>query len=114
MTGARLGLAEVDWPRADHAMWQSLTRQGDVFDGHGAFADLKPHTIKTRRAAYAHWLGFLTRADVDLHAVPPAARATADWIARYIESLGHLSPATRSQRIVALYLTLRAAAPECD
>ena len=114
MTRARLGLAESDWPQADRAVWAALTRRGDVFEGGGAFADLKPLTIKTRKAAYGHWMGFLARAGVDLTAEPPVERATADLVARFIDSMAHLSPATRSQRIVALYLILRGAAPERD
>lgn len=49
MTRPRLGLAESDWPQADRAMWAALIHRGDVFDGQGAFAELKPLTIKTRR-----------------------------------------------------------------
>ena len=114
MTRARLGLAESEWPAADHAMWSALMHRGDVFEESGAFADLKPLTLKTRRVAYGHWLRFLKRTGVALEAEPPAERATADRVARFIDSLGHLSPATRSQRVVALYLILRGAAPERD
>lgn len=111
---ARRKLGFALWPEADRAMWAALVRNGDLLDGRGPFAHLRPATIGVRRTGYAFWLGFLADQGADLSAEPPSARVSDARLWAYLASLEGLSPGSQAQRVVSLHLVLRAAAPRRD
>ncbi len=76
MTRQRRRLRVADWPDADRAMWAELFRTGDILDGAGPLAHLRPATRGIHETAYAFWLGFLRDAGVDLAAEAPVERMT--------------------------------------
>ncbi|QIE56655.1 site-specific integrase [Pikeienuella piscinae] len=114
MTRERRRLRVADWPDADRAMWVELFRTGDILDGAGPLAHLRPATRGIHETAYAFWLGFLRDAGVDLAAEAPVERMTDVRLLAYLTALDGLSLASRAQRVHRLYLTLRAAAPRRD
>ncbi|MEX2520352.1 MAG: tyrosine-type recombinase/integrase [Paracoccaceae bacterium] len=114
MTHQRRRLRTEDWPETDLAMWAELFRSGDILDGAGPLAHLRPATRGIHETAYAFWLGFLRDKGLDLAVEPPVDRMTGARLLAYLDALEGLSLASKAQRVHRLYLTLRAAAPARD
>lgn len=102
------------WPPADRAMWEALVADGDILDGRGPFAHLRPASRALRRHAYGFWLGFLAGSGVDLAAEAPADRMTEPRLRGYLASLEGLQPGTLARQIVNFSLVMKAAAPARD
>lgn len=102
------------WPEPDRRMWHGLVRSGDVFDETGAFADLRQVTLDAYRLAYAQWLQHLQDDGVDLTVQSPHQRVSVPRLRRYLETLAHHSPNSRTHRFTYLHRVLSKAYPETD
>ena len=108
------GLPFAQWPEQDRRMWNGLVRCGDVFDETGAFAHLKRVTLDAYRLAYAQWLQHLVDEGVDLTARSPDQRVSVPRLRRYLKTLAHHSPSSRTHRFTYLHRVLSKAYPETD
>lgn len=108
------GLLLAQWPEADRRMWDGLVRSGDVFDEAGAFAHCRQVTLDGYRLANAQWLQHLDDEGVDLTAEAPDQRASEQRLRRYLETLAHQSPSSRTHRFAYLCRVLSRAYPEAD
>ena len=95
-------------------MWDGLVRSGDVFDEAGAFAHLRQVTRDAYRLAYAQWLQHLADEEVDLTAQSPDRRISVPRLRKYLETLSHHSPSSRTHRFTYLHRVLSNAYPETD
>lgn len=102
------------WPASDQEMWQGLTRQGGVFDDHGALVDIRPTTRKIYHDSYGRWLHWLLESDPAAIAEQPVARASLPRLKAWLDSSPDLSATSRYMYFNAALRVLRAAEPNYD
>lgn len=109
-----LVLPRTAWPVADRTMWDDLRKTAGPLDEPGALAHLRQTTCKSLEQRYKRWIMWLTTADPDALAVPPAARATLPRLQLWLEDLAHTRPMTRLAFVDGVVRVLRAAKPDQD
>lgn len=108
------GLAVEDWPQEDREMFASLVSYGDIFVD-APWSDLSAVTIRCRRYAYSHWLGFVSRRDPDQLPASFSSRVTRGSIRHYVEDMRrNCTETTIAVALQRLHSVLRAADPYSD
>lgn len=106
-------LAVTAWPMADRIALERARCDDDLLEDGGAFAHLRPSTLRKRCSDYGRWLAFLTTRDPAALELPFADRITGERVAAYHADLAaRNAPLTAAHRILGLELTARAFAPE--
>jgi hypothetical protein len=101
------------WPTADRLVLERARRNDDLLEDAGAFAHLRPVTLRKRCSDYGRWLHFLTTHDPAALELPAADRVTRERVAAYHAHLAaRNAPITVANRILGLELMARACAPE--
>ncbi len=84
---ARRCMPVSEWPAIDQALRQQAVLEGDIIDGGGPLADLRPATLRFLDQGYGRWLTWLDgRGELD-PAEPPAARATPERVSLFVRDL---------------------------
>ena len=108
------GLPYLQWPPEDRAMFDGLSGGPDIFDD-APWSALSPTSVRNRRYAYSHWLGFLTSHQPTLLSCPLLTRVTPATVKGYVEELRRNCTETAiSIELQRLHLTLTAADPDGD
>lgn len=102
----RIALKVADWPAADQELWRVAFATGDLFDGAGPGAHLRPRTCRALEYANGRWLAFIKATEPALLDTAPAERVTFERLMRY--SL-HLSETNSASAIASLLHHLRGA-----
>jgi hypothetical protein len=111
----RACLPIANWPEADRQSWLEARRPADLLEEHiGARASHSEASNRKAQKGYGRWLTFLTTADPDCIAEPPAGRITKERVGMYVESLIALdnSTATILARLQELGEVAKVLAPE--
>jgi hypothetical protein len=85
MSGKVLRLEK--WPEADRAAWAAALAEGDVFDGRGPAAHWAVGSRRSVASGCGRWIGYLTAAEPDTLALPPAERLTRVRLRVYLDHL---------------------------
>jgi len=109
-------LPEAEWPAGERVLFEAAFRtDGDLFDGRGPGAHLRPRTITTLLYGYRRWLGWVAAEDTNALALTPADRITPERVQGYV---GHLRQTRNGDSVTAgvdhLYASARYMNPERD
>ncbi len=102
------------WPDADREMWHSLRKHAGPLDDPGALSHLRETSCETLQRRYGRWIKWLSEAEPEAVALPPAERATLPRLQRWLADLEHTKPMTRLMFIDGVLRILTAAAPDMD
>lgn len=105
-----------EWPEADGAAWQRLTKPAGPLDDPGAGADWRAETREARATAYGRWLGFVDGHFPHLLSEPPADRLTPATVAAYVAFLQQqsLAPYTVLSYLIGLRVVVAGMDPHFD
>jgi integrase/recombinase XerD len=103
------------WPEADRRLWLDAAMSRGPLDDARFGITWTENTRKGVGAAYGRWLGWLVRYDSDALALPAAARASRERIARYQRWLADkVGDVSVSFALLAIFRALRAMCGEID
>lgn len=115
MRHPKLQMRFDDWPAIDRQSWNSLFRDGDIFDGRGAALHWRAATRKTNLKHYGRWLAWLDSEGVLDGTAAPCSRATPELITAYAHhEIARTSPITVSSTLIGLKCVLIKMDPDLD
>jgi integrase/recombinase XerD len=116
MPHPRRAILPEEWPEPDQLLWDKAKEDADPLYEPGGAAHWKPKTRQTVMVHYGLWLAWLIEMGLLDPAVPPAARATRDHLAQYVQHLGarDCAPVTIAGCIRDLREAIRVMEPDAD
>lgn len=116
MPHPRRAIPPEQWPDLDQLLWDKANEDADPLCEPGGAAHWKPKTRHTVMVHYGLWLAWLIEMGLLDRIASPAARATGDHLAQYVQHLGARgsAPVTIAGCIRDLREAIRVMEPDAD